>query len=336
MDEQIIIDCDIPGVKPARQRRSRELMVSLVNEGLALSETLRFRQLSIETICERCDTTTGSFYARFESKEVFVTALQRLIVRIHASRWWQTINPIACPRNSLPHLLAWISKGAVTWYRRNEGLVRACLRRAGSDPDIWELRAELGELQANLALPQILNLLPGRTSQARGSNTCCSPFQILHGTLNNMVLINPGPFTDPSSEYRHECSRPRCSTWLSGGRNLAIYGLFQFQPGPITFEGIGQVGRLLAHRSRPWRRRKLLQNQRVDPPSPAAIFRRLRDLRPPGRLADAPVAELVDAPDSKSGSARSAGSIPARGTNSKITTYPGAVRAYRSIKCIAS
>lgn len=53
---------------------------------------------------------------------------------------------------------------------------------------------ELGELQVDLALPQILNLLPGRTSHAEKQYVLFA-FQILHGTLNNMVLINPGPFT---------------------------------------------------------------------------------------------------------------------------------------------
>src|ERR1700722_9376865 len=53
-------------------------------------------------------------------------------------------------------------------------------------------------------------------------------------------------------------------------------------------------------------------SQRVDRGRPAALFRPLREAgfgRP-----KAPVAELVDALDSKSSSARSAGSIPARGT----------------------
>src|SRR5207237_10671069 len=56
---------------------------------------------------------------------------------------------------------------------------------------------------------------------------------------------------------------------------------------------------------------------RVDRRFPPAIFRRLRKARPflgPG-VTKAPVAELVDALDSKSSSARSAGSIPARGTS---------------------
>ena len=192
MNEQIIIDCDIPGVRPAYQRRSRELMISLVNEGLALLNDFDFDSLSIEAICERCNTTTGSFYARFESKEVFVTALQRLVVE--DTRIDMVANFERAPRDSLPHLLAWISKGAVRWYLRNEGLVRACLRRAGSDPSIWTPIRELGELQVNLALPRILNLLPGRTSRSEKQHVLFA-FQILHGTLNNMVLINPGPFS---------------------------------------------------------------------------------------------------------------------------------------------
>jgi hypothetical protein len=60
---------------------------------------------------------------------------------------------------------------------------------------------------------------------------------------------------------------------------------------------------------------------RVDPLCAPAIFRRLRDT---GLAADArcaPVAELVDALDSKSSSARSAGSIPARGTKEFVPIH---------------
>jgi AcrR family transcriptional regulator len=197
MNEQIIIDCDIPGVRPARQRRSRELMVSLVNEGLSLLKDHDFDSLSIETICQRCNTTIGSFYARFESKEVFVIALQRLVVEDTRADMVANYESNRAPRDSLPYLLAWIVKGAVTWYRRNEGLVRACLRRAGTDAEIWTPLRELGELQVGLALPQILNLLTGQASPSNKQDKqhVLFAFQILHGTLNNMVLINPGPFS---------------------------------------------------------------------------------------------------------------------------------------------
>lgn len=57
---------------------------------------------------------------------------------------------------------------------------------------------------------------------------------------------------------------------------------------------------------------------RVDPAFSMAIVRRLREA-PSRDRPRAPVAELVDALDSKSSSARSAGSIPARGTKPKIS-----------------
>src|SRR6266403_4230298 len=63
---------------------------------------------------------------------------------------------------------------------------------------------------------------------------------------------------------------------------------------------------------------------RVDPGKRPAIFRRLRDAGLSGKPAKAPVAELVDALDSKSSSARSAGSIPARGTTKRFAWRPAA------------
>src|SRR5207245_6121524 len=67
-------------------------------------------------------------------------------------------------------------------------------------------------------------------------------------------------------------------------------------------------------------RQATITSARVDPEAPPAIFRPLRRTGPPAPRPKAPVAELVDALDSKSSSARSAGSIPARGTRLKTST----------------
>src|SRR5690349_19309408 len=61
-------------------------------------------------------------------------------------------------------------------------------------------------------------------------------------------------------------------------------------------------------------RRATITSARVDPEAPPAIFRPASPHRASTQRPKAPVAELVDALDSKSSSARSAGSIPARGT----------------------
>ena len=62
-------------------------------------------------------------------------------------------------------------------------------------------------------------------------------------------------------------------------------------------------------------RQATITSARVDPEAPPAIFPPASPHRASTLCPKAPVAELVDALDSKSSSARSAGSIPARGTN---------------------
>ncbi len=184
----------VEGLKPAHQKRSRDLVLRLLNGGFELLETSDFDALSIERLCAHTDVTIGSFYARFETKDAFVNAMQRLVVA--QARAWIAENyaPGRIPDDSLGHLLAWFVKGVVHWYRKHEGLVRAFLHKAAQDPAAWTPIRELGKLQLNQMLPHINACLGGRRSAAR-DNTIRFAFQIMNGTLNNMVLINPGPFS---------------------------------------------------------------------------------------------------------------------------------------------
>ena len=92
------------------------------------------------------------------------------------------------PRDSLAHLLNWIAKGGVAWIRQYEGLVRASLRRASSDRQSWTPMRELGRMHVAQALPHILRFAGPRADEA----TVRLAFQMMYGTLNTMVLIDPG------------------------------------------------------------------------------------------------------------------------------------------------
>lgn len=193
LDEQLIATVRIAGLRPTQQQRSRELVVRLMNEGLALLEKHDFESLSIETLCQRCDATVGSFYARFAGKDAFVDALQRLVVEDARRDLAASYASDRLPRDSLAHLLAWIAKGGVVWMRRHHGLVRASLRRASGDRRSWTPMRELGRLHVEHALPHIERLAPRR--DARLEDRIRFAFQMLYGTLNNMVLIDPGPYS---------------------------------------------------------------------------------------------------------------------------------------------
>ena len=193
LDEQLIATVRIAGLRPTQQQRSRELVVRLMNEGLALLEKHDFESLSIETLCQRCEATVGSFYARFAGKDAFVDALQRLVVEDARRDLAASYASKRLPRDSLVHLLAWIAKGGVVWMRRHHGLVRASLRRASGDRRSWTPMRELGRLHVEHALPHIERLAPRR--DAGLEDRIRFAFQMLYGTLNNMVLIDPGPYS---------------------------------------------------------------------------------------------------------------------------------------------
>lgn len=194
LDEQLIAEAKVPGLRPTQQQRSRELVVRLVNEGLALLDEHDFDTLSIEALCARCSATVGSFYARFDSKDAFIEALQQLVIEDRRRDLAARYASERMPRDDLPRLIDWISKGAVIWYQRYRGLIRASLRRAGSDRGSWTPMRDLGRMQVDYALPIIVQLMGGQPTPELEQRIRFA-FQLLYGTLNNMILINPGPLT---------------------------------------------------------------------------------------------------------------------------------------------
>lgn len=194
MDEQLILDCELPGVRPIRQQRTRELVIRFFRQGVLLLNEFDFEDLSIETLCERCDTNVGSFYGRFESKEAFVNALQWVAVEDARRKMLVEFASAGVPTESAQALLYWVAGRTVAWYRLNVGLVRASLRNMGTEPKQWAPLRELGQQQMSLAVPLIVAALGGDASEKRVQRVRFA-FQMLYGTLNTMILINPGPFT---------------------------------------------------------------------------------------------------------------------------------------------
>ena len=183
-----------PGMRPTAQARSRELVLRLLNEGLGLLRDVDFDGLSVDALCAHSGATIGAFYSRFENKEAFVGALQRIVVAQTRRRVIAEYEANKAPEGSVGELALWIATGAIAWHRRYEGLVRASLRRATGETEMWTPIRELGELQISYALPRMLALVPAEARQGAEERVRLA-FQILFGTLNNMILINPGPYT---------------------------------------------------------------------------------------------------------------------------------------------
>lgn len=194
MDVTLIADLALDGVRPPRQQRSRDLMAGLLRAGLDLLKDRDFDRLSIADLCAATGITVGSFYARFDGKAAYLQALQRAVVEDTRRAMRRDYCADAAWPRGLPGFIDWVVGGGVKWYRRYEGLVRASLRHAGSDPAAWTPLRDLGGERIELALPVALGLL-GRPATKADEDAIRFAFQILAGTMNNMVLINPGPFS---------------------------------------------------------------------------------------------------------------------------------------------
>ena len=113
LDETMLERFEAEGMRPAQQARSRALVIRLFNEGLTLLREVDFDGLSIDALCARADSTIGAFYSRFESKEAFINALQRLVVAATRRNVVAGYESQVAPDDSVAHLLGWIVSGAI-------------------------------------------------------------------------------------------------------------------------------------------------------------------------------------------------------------------------------
>ncbi len=183
----------LPGVNPARQKRSREMSEALLEAGQRLLRKRSLAALSVEDICASIGASVGAFYSRFQSKEAYFQALQHLACR-RAASWLEGEGaPEALAEAPLAEICHAIAKGGVAWMRAYEGVVRAALQHAGTHPARWTPFKELGRLTLQRWQPLLLRRLRG--SRRRRERAIGFAFQLLFGTLVNIVLNDPGPLS---------------------------------------------------------------------------------------------------------------------------------------------
>jgi AcrR family transcriptional regulator len=195
----------LPGVNPARQKRSREMSEALLEAGQRLLRKRSLAALSVEDICASIGASVGAFYSRFQSKEAYFQALQHLACR-RAASWLEGEGaPEALAEAPLAEICHAIAKGGVAWMRAYEGVVRAALQHAGTHPARWTPFKELGRLTLQRWQPLLLRRLRG--SRRRRERAIGFAFQLLFGTLVNIVLNDPGPLSLGDADLPEQLAR---------------------------------------------------------------------------------------------------------------------------------
>jgi AcrR family transcriptional regulator len=180
------------GVLPARQRRSQARQAALITAGMQLLESRDFHALSIAELAAATGYSVGSFYARFEDKDAFFSAVQATALEEMLSRARELLAPDRWARASAYEVLSAFVAFFAGTVRRHHGFMRAVLKHESTRPGVWTPfracgAAMVAELRPVLA-PKLTRIPPGQREARIGFAT-----QILYGTLINAVLHDPGP-----------------------------------------------------------------------------------------------------------------------------------------------
>ena len=175
-------------ILPAKQARSRATRDALVRAGKKLCEIKDFDELSVAEIAAAAGCSVGSFYSRFVDKDAFFRALVGDAAERDTAA---TEPPVNDPQQSIDEILAEVIAATLAAYRKRKGLIRATIRRSMADPALWEPSRKRGQEHADRLVARLAVIFPGDVNLERRVRFAC---QMLYGTLNNAVLIAPGPF----------------------------------------------------------------------------------------------------------------------------------------------
>ena len=122
-------------LKPPLQQRSAAAHRRMVRAGLRLLELRDIDQISIRDIVSEADTSVGSFYHRFGTKEQFFNHLiDDMIVR----REEAAMREIADRRVPITSTAEVLARGAMKNFRRHAGLLRSAVKWHIAGDRCWE------------------------------------------------------------------------------------------------------------------------------------------------------------------------------------------------------
>ncbi len=190
MDKQkpLLLDIEIPGVKPADQRRSRLLQQRFVVAGRSVLRHTRLIDLPIPALAKEAGSSVGGFYSRFESKDTFFEFMRMQMLQEHIEMFQEYLDASKFDGSSrLDISTAFIDFMITVFSGPWRGVLREAYSQIGDRPEAWEPMKQRGQFwrkritEMNRPLVKDQEGLEERVSVA---------VQLLFSALNN-ELMNP-------------------------------------------------------------------------------------------------------------------------------------------------
>jgi len=183
------------GFVAPRYRRGQRSADALLDAGRSLLEHVSYEGLSVSDLCKQAQLTTGAFYRRFESKDAFFLALQRLALDEALRLQREFIDGFDDAKRA-PATLAQASAAVVDavrlWHLHHRGVLRASIQRRDHTTDGWQPFKEFARDFVK-ATARRMARLPELCEKKDAERRLTAGFQMVIGTMINAALNDPGP-----------------------------------------------------------------------------------------------------------------------------------------------
>jgi AcrR family transcriptional regulator len=183
------------GFVAPRYRSGQRSADALLEAGQALLARVSYEGLSVSELCKEAHLTSGAFYRRFQSKDAFFLALQRLALD-DATRTKQMLiaqlDAGADPSLTLMACSRRVVDATRQWHLNHVGVVRASLQRRDHTPGSWQPFKEYGRGFVHDIASRMVKL-PELRGRKDALARLTVGFQIVIGTMINSALNDPGP-----------------------------------------------------------------------------------------------------------------------------------------------
>lgn len=212
------------------QRRSRKTMERLIAATITLLEDRRPAQVSVQDIVSAANSSVGSFYARFRSKEDLLEYVRTRMWMDAAERWRSARDARRWDELELAALV----RGLVRLFDQVEGLhlrARGALGGTTSDPAALAFNAEVEEGAVELLLERSREI--GHADAAKAAHFAV---RLCLATVRQEHLLASAPGTQSQTDSNAQ-SETRSETHEEDLDELAgaITGYLKgsFSPGPV-------------------------------------------------------------------------------------------------------
>jgi len=193
-------------VRVPAQTRSRASMEALLDIGRQLIEQRGIDDFSMSDVAQAAGSSIGSLYFRFGNRERFIDEVMQRHITAGRAGFESLMAELASSGKPPDHIIAAVTRRIVDVFAHNQGLLRAQLRRALDNPQVWQPYQDL----ARLIVDELIKLLvcrPELRHDPDWQHHVRIAMQLVFGTLNNILINRPGPLELDDPRTAEELSR---------------------------------------------------------------------------------------------------------------------------------